>query len=132
MYLSKGEHLMRIAETASHRPFQDHELSFLGMSQKGNTPDQRGPPVQRKVEPDQHRETGDDIDPLTPMAGTAGGIGRTPVRLRADYISLGRRLSLPVRHQGGRTGTKRCTRGTHARPGQTSWESSDHSSRGRA
>ena len=27
MYLSKGEHLMRIAETASHRPFQDHELS---------------------------------------------------------------------------------------------------------
>ena len=27
MYLSKGEHLMQIAETASHRPFQDHELS---------------------------------------------------------------------------------------------------------
>ena len=28
MYLSKGEHLMQIAETASHRPFQDHELSI--------------------------------------------------------------------------------------------------------
>ena len=28
MYLSKGEHLMRIAETASHRPFHDHELSI--------------------------------------------------------------------------------------------------------
>ena len=28
MYLSKGEHLMRIAETASHRPFCDHELSI--------------------------------------------------------------------------------------------------------
>ena len=28
MYLSKGEHLMRIAETASHRPFWDHELSM--------------------------------------------------------------------------------------------------------
>ena len=28
MYLSKGEHLMQIAETASHRPFQDHELSM--------------------------------------------------------------------------------------------------------
>ena len=28
MYLSKGEHLMWIAETASHRPFQDHELSM--------------------------------------------------------------------------------------------------------
>ena len=29
MYLSKGEHLMRIAETASHRPFQDHELGIF-------------------------------------------------------------------------------------------------------
>ena len=28
MYLSKGEHLMWIAETASHCPFQDHELSM--------------------------------------------------------------------------------------------------------
>ena len=28
MYLSKGEHLMWIAETASHRPFQDYELSM--------------------------------------------------------------------------------------------------------
>ena len=28
MYLAKGEHLMRIAETASHCPFQDHELSM--------------------------------------------------------------------------------------------------------
>ena len=28
MYLAKGEHLMRIGETASHRPFQDHELSM--------------------------------------------------------------------------------------------------------
>ena len=28
MYVSKGEHLMRIAETASHHPFQDHELSI--------------------------------------------------------------------------------------------------------
>ena len=28
MYISKGEHLMRIAETASHRPFQDHELNM--------------------------------------------------------------------------------------------------------
>ena len=28
MYLSKEEHLMRIAETASHCLFQDHELSI--------------------------------------------------------------------------------------------------------
>ena len=28
MYLLKGEHLMQIAETASHHPFQDHELNM--------------------------------------------------------------------------------------------------------
>ena len=28
---------------------------------------------------DQHGEEKGDIDPLTPIAGTAGGIGRTPV-----------------------------------------------------
>ena len=28
MYLAKGGHLMRIAETASRRPFQDQELSM--------------------------------------------------------------------------------------------------------
>ena len=28
IYLAKGEHLMQIAETASHRTFQDHELSM--------------------------------------------------------------------------------------------------------
>ena len=28
MYLAKGEHMMRIAETTSHRPFQDYELSI--------------------------------------------------------------------------------------------------------
>ena len=28
MYLSKGEHLIRIAETASHHPFEEHKLSI--------------------------------------------------------------------------------------------------------
>ena len=36
MYLAKGEHLMRIAETASHRPFQDHELSMSDTSLNGS------------------------------------------------------------------------------------------------
>ena len=40
MYLSKGEHLMRIAETASHHLFQDHELSISHHVQKGNTQSQ--------------------------------------------------------------------------------------------
>ena len=36
MYLAKGEHLMRIAETASHHPFQDHELSMSDISLNGS------------------------------------------------------------------------------------------------
>ena len=37
MYLSKGEHLMWIAETASHCPFQDHESSMSDISLNGST-----------------------------------------------------------------------------------------------
>ena len=55
MYLAKGEHLMRIAETASHRPFQDHELSMSrhipereSFSQGGQEPPLRsGPEIAR-------------------------------------------------------------------------------------
>ena len=79
VYLSKGGHLMRIAETASHRPFQDHELSmsrhipereFLG---KGGQEPPLGP------EPEITREGRGDVNPLTPTVGTIGEIGRTPI-----------------------------------------------------
>ena len=42
MYLSKGEHLMRIAETASHHPFQDHELSMSRHVPEWENPSQGG------------------------------------------------------------------------------------------
>ena len=37
---------MRIAETASHHPFQDHELSISQHVPEREYPEQRDPPVQ--------------------------------------------------------------------------------------
>ena len=79
MYLSKGEHLMRIAETASLHLFQDHELSISRHIPEREHPEPGDLPGQGREQSDQHREAGGDIDPLTPIPGTAGGIGRTPV-----------------------------------------------------
>ena len=79
MYLSKGEHLMRIAETASHCPFQDHELSISRHIPEREHPQSGDLPGQGSEQLGQYRGAGGEIDPLTPIPGTAGGIGRTPV-----------------------------------------------------
>ena len=79
MYLSKGEHLMRIAETVSHRPFQDHELSISHHIPEREHPESGDLPGQGSEWLGQHRGAGGEIDPLTPIPGTVGGIGRTPV-----------------------------------------------------
>ena len=76
IYLSKGEHLMRIAETASHCPFQDHELSIS-----------RHVPEREHTEP-ASRLAGEssgvgpgegNLQPITPVAGVIGEMGRTPI-----------------------------------------------------
>ena len=79
MYLSKGEHLMRIAETASHCPFQDHELSMSRHVPEWERPSQGGqePPLGTELEIAE--EGKGDVDPLTPITGAVGGIGRTPI-----------------------------------------------------
>ena len=76
MYLSKGEHLMRIAETASHRPFQDHELSISRHVSEREYAEPSNQPVGEKVETDQGRG---NLDPIMPIMGAAGGLGRTPI-----------------------------------------------------
>ena len=79
MYLSKGEHLMRIAETASHHPFQDHELS---MSRHIPEPEYFGQGSQELPSgprPEIAREGRGDLNPLTPTVGVIGEIGRTPI-----------------------------------------------------
>ena len=76
MYLSKGEHLMQIAETASHRPFQDHELSVSRHIPEWEYFSQGG---QKPLEPEIAREGRGDVNPLTPTVGVIGEIGRTPI-----------------------------------------------------
>ena len=72
MYLSKGEHLMRIADTASHCPFQDHELSVSHHIPEREYPMQGNQPVRGEVETIPSGEEGGVIDPITPIAGIAG------------------------------------------------------------
>ena len=72
MYLSKGEYLMRIAETASHCPFQDHELSMSGHVPEREHPSQAGQEPPLEAEPEIAGEGRGDADPLTPMMGAVG------------------------------------------------------------
>ena len=79
MYLSKGEHLMRIAETASHRPFQDHELSISRHVPEKEYLDPQGQPVRGQWETRYERERESNVEAFTPIPRAAGDIGRTPV-----------------------------------------------------
>ena len=76
MYLSKGEHLMRIAETASHRPFQDHELSI---SRHVPEKEYTEPTGRLAREPGEVGQGEDNLNPIMPIAGAIGGMGRTPI-----------------------------------------------------
>ena len=79
MYLSKGEHLMRIAETASHRPFQDHELSMSRHIPEREYFGQGGQDLPSGPRPEIAREGRGEPNLSTPMVGVVGEIGRTPI-----------------------------------------------------
>ena len=79
MYLSKGEHLMRIAETASHHPFQDHELSMSRHIPEWEYFGQGGQELPLGPRPEIAREGRGDLNPPTPTVGVIGEIGRTPI-----------------------------------------------------
>ena len=76
MYLSKGEHLMRIAETASHHPFQDHELNISRHVPENEYTEPTDRLAREQVEIGQGE---DNLNPITPIAGAIGGMGRTPI-----------------------------------------------------
>ena len=97
MYLSKGEHLMQIAETASHRPFQDHELSMSRHIPEREYLGQGGqePPLEPGLEI--AGEGRGDVDPLTPTVGVIGEIGRTPVPVAESTRHPGEKPLPPVR-----------------------------------
>ena len=97
MYLAKGEHLMRIAETASHRPFQDHELS---MSRHIPEREYFGQGVQELPLGPRHeiaREGRGDLDPPTPAVGVVGEIGRTRIPVAESTRRPGEKLLPSVR-----------------------------------
>ena len=79
MYLAKGEHLMRIAETASHHPFQDHELSMSRHIPEWEYLGQGDQELHSGPRPEIAREGRGDLDPLTSTEGVVGKIGRTPI-----------------------------------------------------
>ena len=105
MYLAKGEHLMRIAETASHRPFQDHELSMSGHIPEREYFGQGGQEPPLGPRPEIAREERDDLDPPLPAVGEVGEIGRTPIPVAESTRHPGEKFLPSVReHEGGEPG----------------------------
>ena len=135
MYLSKGGHLMRIAETASHRPFQDHELSMSRHIPERVYLGQGGQEPPSETEPEVAGEGRGVMDPLTPTMGAIGEIGRTPIPVAESTRHPGERplaadggheregptkkgeSSTPAQGQGGTTGE---VRGGH-QGGEPEW-----------
>ena len=101
MYLSKGEHLMQIAETASHRPFQDHELSMSRHIPEREYFSQGGQEPPLGPGPEIAGERRGDVDPLTPTVGVIGEIGRTPIPVAESTRHPGEKPLPPVREHEG-------------------------------
>ena len=97
MYLAKGEHLMWIAETASHRPFQDHELSMSRHIPEREYPGQGGQELPLGPRPKIAREGRGDLNPLTSTVGEVGEIGRTPIPVAESTRHPGEKLLPSVR-----------------------------------
>ena len=116
MYLAKGEHLMRIAETASHRPFQDHELSMSRHIPEQENFSQGGQEPPLGPGPEIAREGMGDVDPPTPTVGVVGEIGRTPIPVAESTRHPGER-SLPSVREHEREGPDQT--GESATPAQS-------------
>ena len=97
MYLSKGEHLMLIAETASHRPFQDHELSMSRHIPEREYLSQGGQESPVGLRPDIAGEGAGGEGPLTSAMGVVGEIGRTPVLVAESTRHPGEKPLLSTR-----------------------------------
>ena len=92
IYLSKGEHLMRIMETASHCPFQDHELGTSQHVPEREYVESSHQPVRGKVETDPGRG---NLDPIMPMMGAVGGMGRTTILVAESARQPGWEIPTP-------------------------------------
>ena len=88
---------MRIAETASHRPFQDHELSMSRHIPEREYLSQGGQEPPLGSGPEITGEGRGDVDPPTPTVGTIGEIGRTPIPVAESTHHPGEKPLPPVR-----------------------------------
>ena len=87
---------MRIAETASHRPFQDHELSMSRHVPEREHLGQGGQEPPLGTDPEIPGEGRGDVDPLAPTMGAVGEIGRTLVPVAESTCHPGERPLTPV------------------------------------
>ena len=117
MYLSKGEHLMRIAETASHCPFQDHELSMSRHIPEREYFSQGGQEPPLGPETRIAGEGRGDVGPLTSAAGVIGEIGRTPVPVAESTCHPGEK-PLPTAREHEREGPDQTGESTTHAQGQ--------------
>ena len=131
MYLAKGEHLMSIAETASHRPFQDHELSMSRHVPEREYFGQGGQEPPLGPRPKIAREERDDLDPPTPAVGVVGEIGRTPIPVAESTRHPGEKFLPSVREHGGEEPdqTGETTTPVQSQGGVTGEAQSDHEGR---
>ena len=87
---------MRIAETARHHPIQDHELSISRHIPQREYPKAGDLTVREKGENAQRREEGGISDPITPIVGTAGGKGQTPIPVAESTPQPGEEAFTPA------------------------------------
>ena len=119
MYLSKGEHLMRITKTASHWPFQDHELSISCHIPERESSRQESQPIRGRDKTVPRGEEEGVTDPITPIAGAAGVVGWTPILV---YRPTGRgSLYSSGGDSKGRVEAGRNTLGTLPRSSKGKW-----------
>ena len=101
MYLAKGEHLMQIAETASHRPLQDHELSMSQHVPEREYFGQGDQELPLGPKSELAREGRGSLNPLTSTVGVVGEIGRTPIPVAESTCHPGEKFLPSVREREG-------------------------------
>ena len=92
----KGSISCGLQETASHCPFQDHELSMSRHIPKWEHLGQGGQEPPLGTEPEIVWEGRGDVDPLTPTMGAVGEKGRTPVPVAESTRHPGERPLTPA------------------------------------
>ena len=91
---------MWIAETASHRPFQDHKLSMSRHIPERESFGQGGQEPPLGPRPEIAREERGDLDPPIPAVGEVGEIGRTPIPVAESTRHSGEKFLPSVREHG--------------------------------